>query len=62
MEKDNKNMENLNEMEELMEMQESVENYDEKHWGHNKCKNCGKVNIFTRNLYLDINCCKRKKW
>lgn len=55
-------MEKDKNMEELMEMQESVENYDEKKRKHGKCENCGKVNIFTKNLYLDINCCSHKKW
>ncbi|BDR72687.1 hypothetical protein K144316041_13950 [Clostridium tetani] len=50
---------NMN-MEELMEMNNSVECSDRRKDKNDKCPNCGKVNIFTKNVYLDINCCSNR--
>ncbi|SQB33376.1 hypothetical protein [Clostridium cochlearium] len=48
-------------MEELIEMKNSVECSDGRKDKHDKCPNCGKVNIFARNVYLDVNCCSRRR-
>ncbi|WP_164968440.1 hypothetical protein [Clostridium tetani] len=53
-------IDNMN-MEELMEMKDSVECSDRRKDKHDKCSNCGKVNIFTKNVYLDINCCCHRR-
>ncbi|BDR64386.1 hypothetical protein K144313037_12470 [Clostridium tetani] len=54
-------MDNIN-IEELIKMKECIEDGERKKDKHDKCKNCGKVNIFAKNVYLDINCCCHKKW
>lgn len=60
MEKNNNDMEDLMKIKELMENEDSAECNDKKWDRHDRCENCGKVNIFTRNVYLSINCCHHK--
>lgn len=54
-------MDNIN-IEELIKIKECIEDSERKKDKHDKCKNCGKVNIFAKNVYLDINCCCHKRW
>ncbi|BDR64515.1 Uncharacterised protein [Clostridium tetani] len=53
-------MDNMS-MEELMEMKETFESSDRRKDKHDKCPKCGEVNIYTKNVYLDINCCCHKR-
>ncbi|EPY6472369.1 hypothetical protein ACWO4B_003060 [Clostridium sporogenes] len=56
METNNIDMEELMKMKELVEM-ENYEKDNEKKWDkHDRNSHCGKVNIFTKNVYLSINC------
>ncbi|HDK7155379.1 hypothetical protein FDC49_04630 [Clostridium sporogenes] len=56
METNNIDMEELMKMEELVDM-EKYEKDNEKKWDkHDRNSHCGKVNIFTRNVYLSIDC------
>ncbi|EPY2277279.1 hypothetical protein ACXAT3_002020 [Clostridium sporogenes] len=56
METNNIDMEELMKMKELIDM-EKCEKDNDKEWDkHHGDSHCGKVNIFTRNVYLSINC------
>ncbi|AKC61576.1 hypothetical protein C3B64_14385 [Clostridium botulinum] len=60
METNNIDMEELMKMKEFIDM-EKCEKDNEKEWDkHDKNSHCGKVNIFTKNVYLSINCHGRK--
>jgi len=49
-------MEELMKMKELVDM-EKYEKDNEKKWDkHDRNSHCGKVNIYTRNVYLSIDC------
>ncbi|EKS4344881.1 hypothetical protein [Clostridium sporogenes] len=60
MEINNIDMEELMKMKELMNMEESSEDNEKKWDKHDKHSHCGKVNIYTKNVYLSINCHDRK--
>ncbi|BDR69783.1 hypothetical protein K144313037_11950 [Clostridium tetani] len=53
-------IDNIN-IEELIEMKEAIESNDRRKDKHHKCPNCGKVNIYAKNVYLNINCCCHKR-
>ncbi|EHN15135.1 hypothetical protein [Clostridium sporogenes] len=60
METNNIDMEELMKMKEFIDM-EKCEKDNEKEWDkHDKNSHCGKVNIFTKNVYLSINFHGRK--
>lgn len=60
METNNIDMEELIKMKELVDMEKYEKDNDKKWDKHDEHSHCGEVNIFTRNVYLSIDCHERK--
>ncbi|GAE01366.1 hypothetical protein CBO05C_1056 [Clostridium botulinum B str. Osaka05] len=56
METNNIDMEELIKMKELADMDKYEKDNDKKWDKHDRNSHCGKVNIYTRNVYLSIDC------
>ncbi|MCR1934814.1 hypothetical protein ACQX0N_00415 [Clostridium tepidum] len=61
MEKNNVDMEDLMKMKELVDMQKCEKDNEKKCDKQDKNSQCGNINIFTKNVYLSINC-NGAKW